>query len=392
MRTSRSTTIAAIAASVLAGANFAAASDHFDGPAVLGDPTTDITDMYVFPSPEKPGRLVMVMNVIPNSGTTRWFSHTLDYRFRLRPVSIAGTGTQAGFKVGNRGILFRCVFSDLKLAKGRGRQTGHCHGPTGEINFTVGRVTSDKEFKRHGIRVFAGSRLDPFFMDVPGYVCSFKEGRLNFTGKNLALGNNTLSIVIEVESRRFLPNPKGMYGVVSEVRSRGRMSVVLDTFGRPEVTNVILADSSFDNVNRTIDVRDLFNRHDPFTKAKAYAGPYRARFNANLHQLDKMDAKIDWPMQNGVHPLTALQLADFTVIDLSKPFGKGNWFEIEKAIVEGRKHQTSGGRWLDDDICDIQYTFLIARDREQISDGVDKPTRWAAKKFPYLRKPVGSSG
>ena len=392
MRPQSSIVLATAAAIVLGAGSPALASDHYDGPAVLGDPTTDITDMYVFPSPANRGRLVMVMNVIPNSGTTKWFSHALDYRFRLRPVTISGTGLQAGFKVGNRGILFRCVFSDLKRVNRAERQAGHCHTPKGELKFSVGRATSEKGFRRRGIRVFAGSRLDPFFMDVPGYIRSFKEGRLNFTGKNTAENKNVLSIVIEIDSRRLLPDPRGMYGVVSEVRSRGRMSVVLDTFGRPEVTNVILSHPSFDKVNRTIDVRDLFNRHDPFTPAKAYSGPFRARFNANLHRMDRMDGKIDWPMQDGVHPLTSLELADFTVIDLSKPFGKGNWFEIEKAIVEGRQHRTSGGRWLDDDICDIQYSFLMARDREKIRDGVDKPTLRANKTFPYLREPVAKSG
>ncbi|MCH9806644.1 MAG: DUF4331 domain-containing protein [Alphaproteobacteria bacterium] len=391
MRPSKSIVLASLAALAVGAGNTTHASDHYDGPAVLGDPTTDITDMYVFPSPGNADRLVMVMNVIPNAGTTKWFSHALDYRFRLRPVTVSRTGPKAGFKVGNPDITFRCVFSDLKQINGSPGQTGHCHTPKGEIKFAVGRATSEKKFKQHGIRVFTGSRLDPFFMDVEGMIRSTKEGRENFTGINSAEGKNILSIVLEVDKRRMLPDGKGMYGVVSEVRSRGRRSVVLDTFGRPEVTNVILADPSFDKVNRTIDVRDLFNRHDPFTRAKAYAEPFRARFNANLHQIDKIDGKIDWPMHSGVHPLTELQLADFTVIDLSQPFGKGNWFEIEKAIVEGREHQTSGGRWLDDDICDIQYSFLIARDRKKISDGVDKPTRWASKKFPYLRKPTAAS-
>ena len=34
-------------------------SDHFSGPAVMGDPAVDITDFYAFPSPERPGHLVL---------------------------------------------------------------------------------------------------------------------------------------------------------------------------------------------------------------------------------------------------------------------------------------------------------------------------------------------
>ncbi len=379
--------LAMAAATMALAVTPAAASDHFDGPAVLGDPTTDITDMYVFPSPEKPERLVLVMNVIPNAGTKRWFSHALDYRFRLRPVAISGTGVEAGFSVGKQEISFRCVFSDLKTSPSGEKQAGHCHSPGGELHFTVGQGTPEAEFQKTGLKVFAGLRLDPFFMDVAGYVRSMKEGRLNFIGKNTAQGLNILSIIVEVDRERFLTKPDGMYGVISEVRSRGGKSVVLDTFGRPEITNVILADPGYDKVNTTIDVRDIFNQRDLFGEPGAYAEPLQARFNANLRRMDTMDGQEDWAMKDGIHPLTALHMADFTVIDLSKPVGNGSWFEIEKAIVEGREHKTGGGRWLDDDICDIQYTFLMARNREEISDGVDQPTKPASQTFPYLRDP-----
>lgn len=40
-------------------------SDHFSGPAVMGDPPTDITDFFAFPSPERAGNLVLIMDVFP---------------------------------------------------------------------------------------------------------------------------------------------------------------------------------------------------------------------------------------------------------------------------------------------------------------------------------------
>ena len=36
-------------------------SDHISGPRALAEPVADITDVYAFPSPDRPGRLVMVM-------------------------------------------------------------------------------------------------------------------------------------------------------------------------------------------------------------------------------------------------------------------------------------------------------------------------------------------
>ncbi|HXK01124.1 MAG TPA: DUF4331 family protein [Verrucomicrobiae bacterium] len=41
-------------------------SDHFSGPAVMGDPAVDITDFYAFPSPERPGNVVLIMNAFPH--------------------------------------------------------------------------------------------------------------------------------------------------------------------------------------------------------------------------------------------------------------------------------------------------------------------------------------
>ena len=43
-------------------------SDHNSGPRALADPVVDITDVYVFPSPQRPGVMVLVLDVFPNAG------------------------------------------------------------------------------------------------------------------------------------------------------------------------------------------------------------------------------------------------------------------------------------------------------------------------------------
>jgi Domain of unknown function (DUF4331) len=40
-------------------------ADHFSGPRALADPASDITDVFAFPSPERPGHLVLVLDVFP---------------------------------------------------------------------------------------------------------------------------------------------------------------------------------------------------------------------------------------------------------------------------------------------------------------------------------------
>ena len=49
-------------------------SDHGSGPRAIADPVADISDFYVFPSPERPGEVVLVMNVFPFAMPTALFS------------------------------------------------------------------------------------------------------------------------------------------------------------------------------------------------------------------------------------------------------------------------------------------------------------------------------
>ena len=86
---------------------------------------------------------------------------------------------------------------------------------------------------------------------------------------------------------------------------------------------------TFDQVNRDLEIRDLYNDQDAFNLSKEYIGTLRARFNANLAFYDTLDGKIDWPLdEHGNHPLTELLLADFLVVDASKPFSETAYFEI----------------------------------------------------------------
>ncbi|MBV9356784.1 MAG: DUF4331 family protein, partial [Chloroflexi bacterium] len=63
-------------------------SDHFSGPRAIAGPAGDICDMYVFPSPEQPNRLVLVLTVHPLATSVSSFSDAIVYRFRLRPLTI----------------------------------------------------------------------------------------------------------------------------------------------------------------------------------------------------------------------------------------------------------------------------------------------------------------
>ena len=84
-------------------------SDHFSGPAVMADPAVDITDFYAFPSPERPGNLVLIMDVFPMATAQSYFSDVVTHRFRLRPLSRSG----GSFTHGAAEYTIDVTFSDV---------------------------------------------------------------------------------------------------------------------------------------------------------------------------------------------------------------------------------------------------------------------------------------
>jgi len=366
-------------------------SDHISGPRALAEPIADITDVYAFPSPERPGHLVLVMNTLPFAPASALLSDGLVYRFRLRPLSAGRRDHPAPFAVAAEEFTFDCVFSDPTDGDGAraGEQAGACTTPAGEtVSFDV---NDEQGGLGHGVRVFAGPRWDPFIMDAPATLKTIATGRLAFTdpGAIFLDGKNVLSLVVELDCAQLLDGV-GLVGVVAETLTRGKLTVRIERVGRPEVKNLMLAPKQFDPVNRDLEIRDLYNMEDAFQLAEGYQGAYRARLNANLAFWDGLDGKTDWPTDgNGTHPLTELVLADYLVVDLSKPYAEqGSFIEIERAIREGRAHQTCGGRALNDDVMDTIFTLLVnAGNGPIIRDGVDQATMPASRTFPYLAPP-----
>lgn len=367
-------------------------SDHFSGPRALAGPAGDICDLYAFPSPERPGHLVLVMTVLPLAEPESLFSDAIVCRFRLRPLAIDRQRGVFPFGPERSEFVLACGFDAPApdAAGGRPLQDGWCALPSGErARF---RVNDARGGSLEGLRVWAGLRSDPFFIDIFAYFESMKAGRLAFktVSTNILAGTNVLSIVVEVDCELLLQGDRGpIFGAVGETVVAGKLPVRIERIGRPEIKNVLMSLKDFDPVNRDLEVRDLYNLEDAFHMSKDYRGVYRARLNANLAAIDGLNGRTDWPTgPDGAHPLTELLLADYLVVDVSKPFAPSSYLEIERAVLEGRPHQTCGGRSLDDDVMDTMYTlFINAGNGPRISDGVDGPTVPASDVFPYLRQP-----
>jgi hypothetical protein len=372
-------------------------SDHISGPRALADPIADITDVYAFPSPDRPGSLVLVVNTLPMAKPSDRFSEGLLYRFRLRSLARPRSGTNDRFAPGDDEVVLDCVFDVSDAGSdgvdGAGGESpsdlqGSCVSPAGE-RITFG-FNDERGGSGRGMRVFAGTRWDPFIMDARAALATIATRKLAFseTGSIFLDGKNVLSIVVEIDTA--LLNGWTLVGVVAETLTRGTFNVRVERVGRPEVKNMMLAPKDFDPVNRDLEIRDLYNMDDAFHLGDSYASAYRARLDANLAFWDGLDGQVDWPTdESGRHPLTELVLDDYLVVDVSKPYQEhGSFLEIELAARRGEAHATCGGRALNDDVMDTIFTQLVnAGTGPTIRDGVDAATRPATTTFPYLAQP-----
>jgi hypothetical protein len=358
-------------------------SDHFSGPAVMGDPSVDITDFYAFPSPERPGNLVLIMDVFPMATSQSFFSDVLTHRFRLRPVSRSG----GSITHGTTEHTIDVTFSDLQ--DGSSVQKGNIVTSDGsEASLIVG-----KPLEQDGMRVFAGLVSDPFFMDVEAALRTDVLGKLSFnTAANTVHFRDVLSIVVEVPCAPIVERFEGntLIGAIAEtvVTRRGK-PIRIERLGRPEIKNVIMANTTRDPRTKGVELRDLYNREDAYALSGEYRPLYESRLDANLAFFDGLDGKTAWPLgPDGRHPLRDVLIGDFLVLDLAQPFAPGSFLEIERALIDNRRHETAGGRWLDDDILDELLTLIVNGGRgERFGDGVDAPTKPGSRSFPYVREP-----
>jgi hypothetical protein len=366
-------------------------SDHFSGPRAIAGPAGDISDIYAFPSPQRPDHLVLVMNVMPLADLDAFFSDAIAYRFRLRPLTIEPDSPAFPYGPEDSELVFSCRFEAPRSRDGGApEQYGWCTSPSGAS--TRFRVHDDEGARGDGLQVYAGLRSDSFFIDLPAFLGSVENDELAFSGQgeNSLTDANVLGLVVEVDRELLLQRGGGpLFGVVGETVVAGTLPIRIDRFGRPEIKNVIMGAKKFDQVNRDLEIRDLYNLEDAFHVGRDYRGAYRARLNANLAWFDRQDGDITWPPgPDGAHPLTELLLDDYMVVDVSKPFAEDGFLEIERAALEARAHQTCGGRSLNHNMMATLYTVLVnAGNGPRISDGVERATVPASDVFPYLQPP-----
>ncbi|HEY8077796.1 MAG TPA: DUF4331 family protein [Labilithrix sp.] len=201
----------ALVGAALGGAAKSDASDHIDGIKTAIDNAADITDVFAFTSPKDPNKLVVAMNVHTLAFSQSSFSNAVDYKIRIRPITDARNLKASTNDADELGVS--CTFSggipvidptqraSCTFALASGKQT---------VNFETrgGDFRSGGQGWGNGVRVFAGVRSDPWFLDL-GKTIKWNSGApvvKEVPGSNGLWGQNVLSIVAEIDKSK-LPGP-----------------------------------------------------------------------------------------------------------------------------------------------------------------------------------------
>jgi hypothetical protein len=328
------------------------ASDHIDGVLTTSLRAGDLTDLYAFPTPGRPGSLTVILNAFPLVPADGQFSEPVRYAILVRRAAIQEADGRLFVQTDDERTI-DCAVTPQKVVG--------CGG-SGLAPF----------------RVDSGMRSDPFFLNTD-FFSQAAEGKLDPpVDDNVMRGANVLAIVLEIDLSQLYDAPPPMVAVAAESM---RNSSTLDRVGRPEFTNVGLAPRD------EADLRDRYNLERTFHVPAAAQRVYRQKLATNVAAYDALDGRKDWK-DGDLETLATLVADDFLLVDLDKPCPANSFLEIEKSILRHGAHQTCGGRRPEDDIVDTLYTLYIAGiDGAPVRDGVDHPALALSATFPYLAAP-----
>lgn len=132
------------------------AADHIDAPATTADPTADITDLYAWMSSDA-SKLNLILDVTPFAGANPQFSDAVTYVFHVN--------SSAGYGMAQTETQVICQFYDVsKIECWAGSEYVE-----GDPSAEAGITSSSGKMK-----VFAGPRNDPFFMEFTGFTETVK--------------------------------------------------------------------------------------------------------------------------------------------------------------------------------------------------------------------------
>ncbi len=251
-------------------------SNHFSADNLKfpgDDRRLDLTDVFVFSSPDEPDTTVLVMDSNPTSAPPPIPAPVTGPEFYPGAVYRINIDTDGDNQAD---VAFTFVFSEYE----NGGQTGNAWyatgaqarqaEPGGEVlaeGFAVSFDGTAQPVEANGIRLAAGLRSDPFFADVEGALHGFA-----WTGHDDFAGNNVDSIVLEVPAGMLGGPVIGVWASISRY-SNGVLEQ-LDRGGNPTINPFINPDGAKNLFNSRQPADDVANYLEPWSAILQNAGGY----------------------------------------------------------------------------------------------------------------------
>jgi len=448
--------IAALIAAAIA-VPLSVGSSHREAPNIMLDPAADNTDTYAFTAKDAPGSITVVADWIPgevpaNGPNFFRFDDKADYyvnfdnngdgkadirylfKFKTKVRNknsflYAGPGTQNynGLNVIQRYKIVRETF------KRRAHRTTRVRERTIARNLPVApQDIGPKTFPNYqnfvngairnltgGGKVFAGSRDDPFFVDLGATFDALNVRMLTGNkgqGKDDLSGFSTHAVVLQLPERLVTRDRKQVSGPsaknavvgvwssterkrlqvtdtagISRKRKRSRnRDVQVSRLGNPLVNEVVIPLGKKDQFNRTKPNRDAA-LYGQYVVKPELAAVLNALFNIGAPETGRTD--IVQALLQGIPGLNehagkyAKVAKDTLKLNLGTPPAAT---ENRFGVIGGDNAGFPNGRRLGDDVVDIELQVVagfLKGNKVRLGDGVDRNDKSFLPVFPYVAAP-----
>lgn len=425
------------AALAFAGITNAGASSHREAPGITEDPVADLTDLYAFESPDRANSVTLIMNVNPMSapaggpnfhkfGDDVLYEFKVDnngdaredvvYQFRFKTtISNPNTflyNTNQVTSLADPDLNVRQTYTVTAIRDGQRKVIGQNLpvvpanvGPRSMPNYDALAAEGIKDLEG-GIKVFAGPRDDPFFVDLGsifdlGALRPLNEAHLvklpKEAGKDYVAGFNVHTIALQLQNAHVMAagaNADPVVGVWSTASRRiggvGRNERwrQVARLGMPLVNEVVVP----------VGAKDLFNSSHPSNDKQFLGGVLKPELGGLIPVLYP-GVKVPTEVKTGLNlggreDLATIFLTGIPNVNQPKNVKPAEMLRINTST----KSAFPNGRMLADDVTDtalqvvagatdFSKEFKVAPNNA-LGDGVDANDKAFLSTFPYVSAPT----
>jgi hypothetical protein len=405
---------AALAAAFTLGPGNGTASSHREAPLIADDPGADLTDVYAFRSPDKPGTVTLLANVIPGedpgAGPIYYtFSPTARYNLKIDTDGDVSPNVIYRFQFQRKTGQFFLgdtaqPYTVTRVAGGkttvvaRGTTPPNNIGPRSTPKYRDLVSKSLVSFDGGASKAFAGQRDDPFFADIGAIfdLVAIRKGTGNMGGGKdffAGYGVHTFAVQVPIADLKAKNGTIGVWASVDrrKVTTRGAATrdsgrwVQVNRIGNPLVNEVIIPTG----------LKDVWNAQQPWNESvyrKYYTSPILAAVINKLYKLGAPETNRDdlvSVLLTGVPKLnfTGKKLADVLRLNLTIPVTAS---PKRLGVLAGDNQGWPNGRRLGDDVIDIAEQAVggfLKGTKLPLGDGVDADDLKLLPAFPYAADP-----